>query len=143
MVLAGLDAFADEFASHGGGRLRSRHAPDGALRHAVSAHVNVPGLHRAGRGRPPCRGGEDDPQGQSLPRPARFVCEHPCEERCRRTMVDAPVNIRGIKKYIVDTVAADTVETPAPLPATGKRVAVVGAGPSGLTCASWGSWVIR
>ena len=50
-------------------------------------------------------------------------------------MVDAPVNIRGIKKYIVDTVAADTVETPAPLPATGKRVAVVGAGPSGLTCA--------
>ena len=50
-------------------------------------------------------------------------------------MVDAPVNIRGIKKYIVDTVAADTVETPVPLPSTGKRVAVVGAGPSGLTCA--------
>ena len=50
-------------------------------------------------------------------------------------MVDAPVNIRGIKKYIVDTVAADTVETPAPLAPTGKRVAVVGAGPSGLTCA--------
>ena len=50
-------------------------------------------------------------------------------------MVDAPVNIRGIKKYIMSTVAADTVETPAPLPATGKRVAVVGAGPSGLTCA--------
>lgn len=45
------------------------------------------------------------------------------------------MNIRGIKKYIVDTVAADTVETPAPLAPTGKRVAVVGAGPSGLTCA--------
>ena len=58
--------------------------------------------------------------------------------------VDAPVNIRGIKKYIVDTVAADTVETPAPLAPTGKRVAVVGAGPSGLTCAYFlGSWVIR
>lgn len=70
-----------------------------------------------------------------FPTACALVCEHPCEERCRRTMVDAPVNIRGIKKYIVDTVAADTVETPAPLPATGKRVAVVGAGPSGLTCA--------
>lgn len=59
-------------------------------------------------------------------------------------MVDAPVNIRGIKKYIVDTVAADTVETPAPLPATGKRVAVVGAGPRGSPApTSWGSWVMR
>lgn len=70
-----------------------------------------------------------------FPTACALVCEHPCEERCRRTMVDAPVNIRGIKKYIVDTVAADTVETPVPLPSTGKRVAVVGAGPSGLTCA--------
>ena len=33
-----------------------------------------------------------------FPAACALVCEHPCEERCRRTMVDAPVNIRGIKR---------------------------------------------
>lgn len=55
--------------------------------------------------------------------------------RCRRAIIDAPVNIRGLKKYAVDQVAADTVPTPAPAAPTGKKVAVVGGGPSGLTCA--------
>ena len=48
-------------------------------------------------------------------------------------MVDDAVNIRGIKRMAIDN--AGTVPTPTPLPATGKKVAVVGGGPSGLTAA--------
>ncbi len=70
-----------------------------------------------------------------FPTACALVCEHPCEMRCRRALIDAPVNIRGIKLFAVDNAPADTVPTPARLPETGRRVAVVGGGPSGLTCA--------
>lgn len=136
MVLEGLDAFADEFASH----VEAGTCAPGTRQTVpcvtlCPAHVNVPAyiaLAEEGRIAEAVKMIRKD---NPFPTACALVCEHPCEERCRRTMVDAPVNIRGIKKYIVDTVAADTVETPAPLPSTGKRVAVVGAGPSGLTCA--------
>lgn len=62
-----------------------------------------------------------------------FVCEHPCEERCRRNMLDASVNIRGIKRFAVDYAKDDYVPELAPM--TGKKIAVVGGGPGGLTCA--------
>lgn len=136
MVLEGLDAFADEFASH----VEAGTCAPGTRQTVpcvtlCPAHVNVPAyiaLAEEGRFAEAVKMIRKD---NPFPTACALVCEHPCEERCRRTMVDASVNIRGIKKYIVDTVAADTVETPAPLPSTGKRVAVVGAGPSGLTCA--------
>lgn len=70
-----------------------------------------------------------------LPTACGLVCEHPCEERCRRRLIDDAINIRGLKKYAVDQVAADTVKVPQPLPDTGKKVAVIGGGPAGLTCA--------
>ena len=62
-----------------------------------------------------------------------YICEHPCENRCRRKMVDGAINIRGLKRYAVDM--AGDVENPACAEATGKTVAVVGGGPSGLTAA--------
>ena len=70
-----------------------------------------------------------------FPTACAMVCEHPCEERCRRNLIDGPVNIRGIKKYAVDNAAADWVEVPEKLPPTGKKVAVIGGGPSGMTAA--------
>ena len=68
-----------------------------------------------------------------FPAACALVCEHPCENACRRNMVDDAINIRGIKRMAIDN--AGTVPTPKPLPATGKKVAVVGGGPSGLTAA--------
>ena len=62
-----------------------------------------------------------------------YICEHPCENRCRRKMVDGAINIRGLKRYAVDM--AGDVENPACAESTGKTVAVVGGGPSGLTAA--------
>ena len=62
-----------------------------------------------------------------------YICEHPCENHCRRKMVDGAINIRGLKRYAVDM--AGDVENPPCAEPTGKTVAVIGGGPSGLTAA--------
>jgi NADH-quinone oxidoreductase subunit F len=64
------------------------------------------------------------------------VCDHPCEKACRRTDLDQPLGIRDIKRVITDTVAAPWRPPEAWTGQTTKhRVAVVGAGPAGLSCA--------
>lgn len=68
-----------------------------------------------------------------MPSACAYICEHPCEHQCKRKMVDAPLNIRGLKKMAVDH--AGDVPVPECGPATGKKVAIVGGGPSGLTAA--------
>ncbi len=64
------------------------------------------------------------------------VCDHPCEHRCRRTDIDEPLSIRDIKRHITDTVAAPwRAPEQWTVSETKQKVAVVGAGPAGLTCA--------
>jgi NADH-quinone oxidoreductase subunit F len=63
------------------------------------------------------------------------ICHHPCEGRCRRGELDDPVAIRTLKRYAADWYAEHGAELPevVPFPQTRKqRVAVVGAGPTGL-----------
>ena len=97
------------------------------------AHVDVPGyiaLIKAGRYEDAVRLIRKD---NPFPSVCGYVCEHPCENNCRRLMVDDAVNICGLKRFAVDN--AGEIETPKKEEATGKRVAVVGGGPGGLTCA--------
>jgi NADPH-dependent glutamate synthase beta subunit-like oxidoreductase len=68
-----------------------------------------------------------------MPTTCAYICEHPCENRCKRTLIDAPVNIRGLKKMAVDN--AGDVPVPECAEATGKKVAVIGGGPGGLSAA--------
>ena len=136
VLLAGLDTFKEEFESHvKQGKCREGVAQTVPCETLCPAHVNVPAyIALAGSGDYAGAIGmirKDNP----FPTACAFVCEHPCENRCRRTLIDAPINIRGIKKFAVDQLAADQVETPAPVAPTGKKVAIVGGGPSGLTCA--------
>ena len=60
------------------------------------------------------------------------VCDHPCTERCVRNFFDAPVGIREIKRYAFEQ---GQVAEPRPLPRLGVRVAIVGAGPAGISAA--------
>jgi formate dehydrogenase beta subunit len=73
------------------------------------------------------------------------VCAHPCEAACRRGALDAPLQIRALKRVVnekhglesgraFEDIAA-VVERPRPRVAEGRRVAIVGAGPAGLACA--------
>ena len=63
------------------------------------------------------------------------VCFHPCEMRCRRRLLDEAVSVRMIKRAAAEFGAKDAVEEGKPAPSTGKKVAVIGAGPAGLTAA--------
>lgn len=136
VLLTGLDSFKEEFENHvKQGKCREGVAQTVPCETLCPAHVNVPAyIALAGLGDYAGAIGmirKDNP----FPTACAFVCEHPCEKRCRRTLIDAPINIRGIKKFAVDQLAADQVPTPAPAAPTGKKVAIVGGGPSGLTCA--------
>ena len=134
LVLNALFAFRDDFEEH----VRTGRCL-GGLQDAIPcvaqcpAAVDIPGyvaLVNEGR----CADAvklirKDNP----FPVSCAYICEHPCENRCRRKMVDGPINIRGLKRYAVDM--AGDVENPPCAPATGKTIAVVGGGPSGLTAA--------
>lgn len=68
-----------------------------------------------------------------LPNVLGMVCDHPCQYKCTRTNFESPLLIREIKRFI----AAKSEFRPAIKPdkSNGKKVAIIGAGPSGLSCA--------
>jgi formate dehydrogenase major subunit len=75
-----------------------------------------------------------------LPAVCGRVCPHPCETDCRRNALDGAVNINGIKRFVADwDTCAPNSYRPACLPDTGHKIAIVGAGPAGLTTA----WFLR
>jgi NADPH-dependent glutamate synthase beta subunit-like oxidoreductase/ferredoxin len=63
------------------------------------------------------------------------ICQRPCETSCRRAQVDAPVAIRALKRFVVQRLGDRAPAKPAAPEADKARVAVVGAGPAGLSAA--------
>ena len=140
-VLSTIRYFRDEYETH----IRAKHCDAGVCsnlytspcRNACPAGVNVPGymsLVAAGRYMDAYRLIRQD---NPFPAVCGRVCTHPCERHCRRAQVDEALSICSIKRFVGDYVLRDEFNIPAvkPLPPTGKKVAVVGSGPSGLTCA--------
>ena len=133
MVLDGYVAFQDDYLAHvtqGSCTANFKSVPCVEL---CPAHVDVPGyISLVGEER------YDDAirlirKDNPFPSVCGLVCEHPCETHCRRTIVDSPLNIRGINRFAVDH--AGVVPAPPRAPSSGKTVAIVGGGPSGLTAA--------
>ncbi|MEH2942096.1 NAD(P)-binding protein [Lachnospiraceae bacterium KK002] len=136
MVLAGLEGFKEDYISH-----VREHQCTGTFEQPIPcvtlcpANVDIPGyIALAGAGR--CEDAvrlirKDNP----FPTACALICEHPCEKRCRRNMIDDSINIRGIKHYVMDKANAKKVPVPACAESTGRKVAIIGAGPSGLTAA--------
>ncbi len=71
---------------------------------------------------------EDNPLPASIGR----VCPHPCEEKCRRAHLEGAVSICALKRFAADSFM-DYI--PACQEKNGKKIAVIGAGPAGLSCA--------
>ena len=131
LVVEGLEGFRDDYEEHNRCLAGLQNpVPCVAL---CPAGVDIPGyMALVGEGR--CADAvrlirKDNP----FPTACAYICEHPCEARCRRNMVDDAINIRGLKRYAVDH--AGVVPQPECAPATGKKVAIIGGGPSGLSCA--------
>lgn len=75
---------------------------------------------------------------EQLPLPASIgrVCPHPCEDACRRQLADEPISIAWLKSFVADMDLKDEdIFMPEIKESTGKRVAVIGGGPGGLTAA--------
>jgi NADPH-dependent glutamate synthase beta subunit-like oxidoreductase len=65
-----------------------------------------------------------------------YVCSAPCEKACRRADIDKPLAIRAMKRFLVDWHYGNNMpDTIVVAPPTGKSVAVIGAGPAGLSAA--------
>lgn len=75
---------------------------------------------------------------QKVPLPSSVgrICPHPCEDHCRRNLVDEPVSICSLKAFAADQdYASENPYTPDVEPDTGKRICVIGSGPAGLSAA--------
>ena len=71
-----------------------------------------------------------------LPLACGRVCPHPCESECRRGIEDEPVSINQLKRFVADYEMNSGSRIPIKCaPDTGKKIAVIGGGPSGLSCA--------
>lgn len=137
MVLRGIRGFREDFESH-----VKNHTCAEYIRTNIQAvpcvatcpaGVDVPGytaLLKAGRYKDAVELIRKD---NPFPTVCALICEHPCETRCRRNLIDAPINIRGLKRFAVDN--CGDVPVPEKMDETGKKIAVIGGGPSGLSAA--------
>ena len=134
LVLDGVQGFRDDYEEH-----ILRHRCLGGMREPVPcvalcpAGVDIPGylvLIKYGRYADAVRLIRKD---NPFPSACAYICEHPCEARCRRNMIDDAVNIRGLKRYAVDN--AGYVPQPDCAEPTGKKVAVIGGGLTGCEIA--------
>lgn len=134
MALSAVADFREDFISH-----INNNGCSCGIERAISctdvcpAHVDVPGyvaLIGEGRYEDAVRLIRKD---NPFPSVCGYVCEHPCEEACRRRMVDDAVNICGLKRFAVDN--AGDIAVPAKAEDTGRNIAIIGGGPAGLTAA--------
>lgn len=134
MIYKGLIGFREEYIAHiEMGRCNCNYQQPVPCVSLCPAGVDIPGyIALVGEGR------YEDAirlirKDNPFPTTCGFICEHPCEARCRRNMVDDAINIRGLKRMAADF--AGKTPPPACEASTGKRVAIVGGGPGGLSTA--------
>lgn len=134
MVYKGLIGYRDDYVEHiKNGRCNCTYNQPVPCVTLCPAHVDIPGyvaLVGEGRYADAIRLIRKD---NPFPTTCGFICEHPCEAGCRRNMIDDSINIRGLKRFAADY--AGEVDPPPCAPSTGKKVAVLGGGPGGLSAA--------
>lgn len=136
-VLSTLRYFMDEYKAH----IYEKRCPAGVCsdlfsspcKNACPVEMDIPGyiaLIRAGR--------LDDAyrllkQTNPFPSVCGRVCGHPCQNKCRRSQLDEPLAIKNLKRFVTDHASPMKTEI---IPVTrSEKIAIVGAGPAGLTAA--------
>ena len=134
LVSDGLAGFRDDYEEH-----ILHHRCLGGMQNPVPcvalcpAGVDIPGYVALVKNRRYADAVKLIRKDNPFPSACAYICEHPCEARCRRRMIDDAINIRGLKRYAVDH--ASDVPNPSNAQPTGKTVAVIGGGPGGLSAA--------
>jgi len=140
-VLSTLRYFKDEYMDH----IKHHHCEAGACAdlfispcsNACPANVNVPGYMALIANGRFIDAYDLIRQENPMPSVCGRICTHPCEKKCRRASVDEALAICDLKRFAADYAfnnQNERVEKPSD-PQNGKKVGIIGAGPSGLTCA--------
>ncbi len=145
-VLTAMRHFRDEFEDHlRAHRCRAGVCQDLALspcENSCPLRMNIPRFLQLYKERRLDEAFESVILDNPLPASTGRVCQHPCETRCRRTTLDESVNMREVHRRIADSILlSDRFDelvarvVARKLDLTGRKVAVAGAGPTGLTAA--------
>lgn len=139
-VLSTIKYFRDEYEAH----IRDKRCPGAvcealvvsACHHTCPVGISVPKyIASIAEGRY-AEAAEVIRERNPFPAVCGRICHHPCEIKCRRGELDEAVAIRSLKRFAADWYFHYHPELPEPFPLTKKeKVAVIGAGPTGLTCA--------
>lgn len=139
-VLSTIKYFRDEYDEH----IRHKYCRAGVCsdlflspcENACPAGVNVPGYIALIAANRPVDAYNLIRQENPFPAICGRVCTHPCESSCRRAQLDEPLAISDLKRYAADeAMKSDKPVVDLIFPKKNKSVGVIGAGPSGLTCA--------
>ena len=145
-VMAALRYFRDEFVAH----IVDKRCPAGICKdlvrapcaNACPADVDVPSYVSLVSEGKYAEGLEIHRRRNPFALVCGRVCPAFCERRCRRGSIDQPIAIRQIKRFMADQELVNPWTPPALEPRKGKKVAIVGSGPAGLTAAlrlaQWG-----
>lgn len=139
-VLSTLQYFAEEYEAH----IKEKRCPAAVCealvtspcRHTCPVGIDVPHyIALIGEGKYK-EAAELIRERNPFPAICGRICHHPCEVKCRRGELDEPVAIRSLKRFAADWYFQNETEFPPPFPRTkSAKVAIIGAGPTGLTCA--------
>jgi NADH-quinone oxidoreductase subunit F len=138
-IMAALRTFEDEFVAH----IVDKHCPAGVCKvltrarcvNACPAQVDVPSyVSLIAQGRY-AEGLEIHRRTNPFPLACGRVCPAFCEDRCRRGELDEPISIRDVKRFMADQELEKPWMPAVHGSAKKERIAVVGAGPAGLTAA--------
>ncbi len=139
-VLTTIQHFREEYELH----IREKRCPAAtcdamvisACQHACPAGIDVPNYVAAIAEGRYAQAVEIIREKNPFPAVCGRICIHPCELKCRRGELDEPVAIRSLKRFAADWYFEHQGTAGSPFPITkNQKVAIVGAGPAGLTCA--------
>ena len=139
-VLSTIRHFREEYEEH----IKQRHCPAGVCpglvrapcQSACPAHVDVPGFVSLVGEKRYAEALQAHRNRNPFASICGRVCFHICESKCRRTTLDSPVSVRGIKRFMADQeVTVQLPEVRENHENAKRKIAIIGAGPAGLSCA--------
>jgi formate dehydrogenase (NADP+) beta subunit len=105
--------------------------------HRCPAHMDAPGYIRLIKEGKYRESYELMKETNPFPAVCGYICPHPCESKCKRGDFDRPVAIDALKRFVTDYVYKNKIKIPPPqVKQREEKVAIIGAGPAGLTAAN-------
>lgn len=105
--------------------------------HRCPAHMDVPGYIRLISQGKYLESYKLMRETNPFPAVCGYICPHPCESKCKRGDFDRPVAIDALKRFVTDYIYKNKIKIPPPKVAQREeKIAVIGAGPAGLTAAN-------